>query len=169
MTESPKSRVRPKTIALAAGVAVVLVVGGVHAFDFLAPKDTTTVNEALDTSDPDLRQLTMGSFSGADRAHSVSGTATLYKDSDGLFIRFEDYQATSGPDVYFFVSSAGDGEYRDSQVTRLLVPGGAEDGQATLRGDFNVRLPAGLTASDVGSLIVWCDDFNVKFGHASLN
>ncbi len=154
---------------LLAIVAVVLLAGAAWlAWDTFGPKRTTPVNEDLDRLDPSLAQVATGAFRGADSVHKVSGTVTMYDSDDGPLLRFEDYDATSGPDVYFFLSTDAGGQYNAGQVLRVPVPGGAEDGQATLRGNFNVPLPEGAATGGWMSVIVWCDDFSVKFGHASL-
>ncbi len=155
-----------RRILIVAAVAAIAV-GGWFAWDFFGPKGTTRVNDDLDRSDPSLVVLASGAFTGADSVHRVSGQVTLYASSDGPFLRFEDYDATSGPDVYFYLSTDPAGDYDAGQVMRVPVDRGAEDGQATLRGTFNVRLPAGA-GTNWSSIIVWCDDFDVKFGHASI-
>jgi hypothetical protein len=48
------------------------------------------------------------------------------------------------------------------------VPGGAEDGEATLRGNFNVPLPAGFDPAAYQGLAAWCERFDVLFGSAAL-
>ncbi len=119
---------------------------------------------------PSATALKAGSFEGADRYHHVSGTVTLYRLEDGSpLLRFEDYDATAGPDVYVYLTP-GDPEGSDVEAEglRVLVPGGAEDGQATLRGNFNVPLPDHVDPDDWSGVAIWCEDFNVLFGGASL-
>ncbi len=155
-----------RSVLIVAAIAA-LAIGAWFAWDLFGPKGTTDVNEDLDRSDPTLTALATGAFRGADSLHKVSGTVTLYDAAEGPFLRFENYEATSGPDVYFYVSTDDGGDYNAGTVLRVPVPDGAEDGQATLRGTFNVPLPPGA-GTNWASVIVWCDDFSVKFGHASL-
>lgn len=147
-----------------------LLVAGIVVFAlFFAPKGTTTLSDDLESvSQGEAMQMGGGSWQGADSAHRASGTVQLLKDDGGHFLFFEDFDATSGPDVYLYAATNGAGDYRSGEVTRIPMAGGAEDGQATLRGDFRVDLPDGLDAATIGSLILWCDDFSVKFGHAVL-
>lgn len=152
---------------IAIPTATLFVVGGVVAHDLFAPKPTTTVHQQIDTGT--AQALSSGTFQGADRAHKASGTVTLYEDEEGTFLFFEDYQATSGPDVYFFLSTSSIGDYNGGEVVKVLVPGGAEGGQATLRGDFRVPVPDDVDATQYRSVIAWCEDFSVEFGHARLS
>lgn len=110
------------------------------------------------------KPVATGAFTGADRLHSVSGTVTLYHDAEGAFLRFEDYEATDGPDVYYYLARSG--EPIESGI-RVLVPGGNE-GRATLRGNFNVPLEGAMDWTTYDTIVVWCDRFDVTFGTAEM-
>jgi hypothetical protein len=72
--------------------------------------------------------------------------------------------------VYFYLSPVAQ-PARTQDVEsglRLVVPGGDEDGEATVRGNFNVPLPAGFDPAAYQSLAAWCDRFDVLFGYATL-
>ena len=155
---------RPTVIA---GAIALIVIGGVVAFLLFAPKATTTLSQSIDEAGPGLVALKSASFSGADSFHKVSGTVALYAGPDGHFLRFEGYEATSGPDVYFYLSATPDASYNGGERLKVRFPGGADDGQATLRGDFNVPLPEAFDPAAWSSAIVWCDRFSVRFGSAS--
>lgn len=149
-----------------------LVLGAlaVGAFAFIglkyfAPKGSTDVDHEAPADHAE--RLAGGQFSGADAAHHVEGTVTVVRDGDDALLRFEGYDATNGPDVYFYISPDREGEYNEA-ATKILVPGGAEDGQATLRGNFNVPLPADIDPETIGSVIVWCKRFSVTFGTAAV-
>jgi Electron transfer DM13 len=184
-----------RNLLIGLGVAgVVALVAGVAAYQtWFAPVASQTVDQEF----PDLgppgtsssittgpmgsaaggdeppAPLRSGSFTGADSFHHASGTVSLYQASDGTFVlRFEDYDARSGPDVYFYLTrNAGDSSTAavEEQGLRILVPGGAQGGQATLRGNFNVELPAGTNALAYRGITIWCDDFNEFFGSAPLS
>lgn len=150
------------------GALVALAIVGVIAYAFFLPENEQTVDQMLDAGST---AISSGAFSGADSVHHVSGTVALHRAADGShFLRFEDYEATAGPDVYFFLARADADGYGDLESTglRVRVPGGEEDGRATLRGNFNVPLPAGFSPAAWGEVAVWCDRFNVLFGSADL-
>lgn len=147
--------------------AAVAVVGIIMAAVLLAPKGTTQRSDDLQSvTHGEVRSLAAAEWVGDDSFHYAEGTVQLLEDDRGLFLFFEDFDARSGPDVYLYVSTATDGVWRSDEVTKVLVPEGAADGQATLRGDFRVDLPDGLTASSIGSALLWCDQFSEPFGHA---
>lgn len=155
---------------LVAGAAVGAVALAAVAYAFFLPEADTILDEAL-PADGDARALKTGTFAGADRAHRVEGTVTLYEGADGHFLRFEDYDATDGPDVYFYLVRDAGASSRDAvEGDGLLVrvPGGTE-GRATVRGTFNVPLPADFDPSLWNGVAVWCDRFDALFGDATLN
>lgn len=125
---------------------------------------------AGDRSSGQATALKTGTFQGADRYHHVSGTVTLYRLDDGShLLRFEDYEATDGPDVYVYLTPGGpEGSDVEGDGLKVLVPGGGEDGQATLRGNFSVPLPGDVDPDDWSGVAIWCEDFNVLFGGAEL-
>lgn len=49
-----------------------------------------------------------------------------------------------------------------------LRTGTLEDGEATLRGDLNVRLPEGADPDAYTGLAVWCRRYDVLFGWAAV-
>lgn len=150
-------------------VAVVLAGFAVFAFlQWFAPEASRTVAQDTAAATQDATPLASGTWSG-DAGHHVSGRLGLWSGSDGsAFLIFEDYDQTAGPDVYLYLSSDPDGDYRAGTVWKVLVPGGAGDGRSTLEGDFQVPVPADVSLDQVASAIVWCDDFAVPFGHAVL-
>lgn len=152
---------------LVLGAVAVLVVAGALAYPILAPKASTTLDQAAPAS---AMSLAVGTFMDGAPGHPAKGTVRLLQSSDGPVLRFEGYEATAGPDVYFFLTEKAQPRTTEDVESgfRVLVPGGAADGQATLRGNFNVPLPAGFDAARYQGLAAWCDDFNVLFGWATL-
>ena len=79
-------------------------------------------------------------------------------------LRFRNYEATPGPDVFFYLAQMGD--FDPDRALRLAVPGGAGEGQATLRGNFSVEVPS--ATPEFSRIVVWCKRFGVQFGAATL-
>lgn len=131
-----------------------------------APEPTTERDESIDLSG--LQEVSAGAWEDADSAHRASGTVTVYRGDDGALIHFEDFEATSGPDVYLYASPHDAAEDLDDAI-KVRVPGGEGDGRATVRGTFTVPLPDGLDPASIRSLVLWCDDFSVHFGTADLS
>lgn len=147
-------------------VAAIAVAGtGIILIEYFAPQPTLEVD---DTAGYELVKdapiLKAGLFSSADDAHEVSGEVALYQTAQGRVLRFSEYTATSGPDVFFYLSS--DAEFSAERATRLELPGGVGEGQATLRGNFSAPVPA--DAGAFSKVVVWCKRFGVKFGEATL-
>jgi Electron transfer DM13 len=146
-----------------------VVVGGPLVADVFLPEQSTTVSEASVSTDATV--IKTGTFSGADAAHDVSGTVTLYRDSDGHFLRFEAYQQTQGPDVFVYLTPAETPETKaDIEAgTKVRIDGGADGGESTKEGTFTQRLPPDFDPNAYNGVSIWCDDFSVPFGSATLS
>lgn len=161
MTWTPRRKV---SIALA--VAGALVVLGGLGWYFFAPKPT---QERADAA-PQGELLKMGQFENGETFHEASGTVSLLRVDGKLVLRFEDYAATSGPDVYVYLTP----EPRPTTTAHIEGDGvkvrtPTAMGQATWRGDFNLDVPEGVDAARYGGIAIWCDTYNVLFGFAELD
>lgn len=144
----------------------------VAAMIWFVPEGTDQVNEEFpQTPGGDgYSKLKSGTFQDGDSSHSVSGTVELWEDQNGFILRFENYEATSGPDVYFYLTEQANAR-STSDVEggmKLATPGGRDGGEATKRGNFNIPLPSDFDPSKWHGITVWCDDFNVVFGTAAI-
>ncbi len=164
MPENPWFK-RPLPIAL---VVIGLVAASWIGYTYFAPRGTTMLAEGIDESDPMLVALKSGEWRDADSFHYARGTISIYEDADGHFLRFEGFDGRSGPDVYLYLSQTDDGSWDPDRQIKVLMPGGADDGKATLRGDFNIRLPADFDPDAYRSAFLWCDAFSELFGTAAL-
>lgn len=178
-------------LLLGAGVAAAGLAAWAF-FAYFAPEPSTVANEPLPdlgngtgtglgagtgktsmaTSQAPPTSLRSGAFTGADGFHYARGSVALHQAANGTYLlRFEDYDAREGPDVYLYLTRrAGDSSRQsvEGEGIRLRVPGGAEDGRATVRGDFNLYLPEGTDPLAYGGVTIWCDAFDQFFGHAPL-
>lgn len=110
-----------------------------------------------------------GTWSGR-AGHSASGRVLLYRNESSAWLRFEDFEMTSGPAVFLYLSMASepDSQAEIESSWRLLIAGGADGGELTKRGDFHQVLPDGFDADRVRGLGAWCADFRVPFGVAPM-
>lgn len=108
-----------------------------------------------------------------DAEHGTSGTATIYRRSDGSrFLRITGLDTSNGPDLHVWITdqrSGGDcegcrdswGIYDDGDYVRL----GALKGN---QGNQNYDIPADADLGAMKSVVIWCDRFNVAFGTAAV-
>ena len=116
-------------------------------------------------------QLASGEF--IDAEHGTSGTATIFRRSDGSrFLRLEDLDTSNGPDLHVWVTdrqSGGDcegcfgswGIYDDGDYVRLGPLKGNKGSQA-------YEIPDDADLAGMRSVVIWCDKFNVAFGTAPI-
>ena len=111
------------------------------------------------------RVLGEGRF--VDGEHATSGTARVLELADGSrVVRLEGFSTSDGPDVVVWLTDqpAGDDDwhrYDDGQS----VPLGAL--KAT-DGNQNYAVPAGTDLTELTSVVIWCDRFDVAFGSAPI-
>ncbi len=151
-------------------VVVVLLVGLViiGPSDFFLPEVSTQVDETV--TDGKAEVLKRGSFIGT-AGHDVTGTVLLVQRDDGLYLRFENYSQTQGPDVFVYVtpSLTPDTKAEIADGTKIRIDGGADDGESTKEGTFIQRLPDNVSPADISGVGIWCERFATPFGYAELS
>ena len=122
------------------------------------PDDSTKMNASV-------VEVRSGSFRDADSFHKGSGTATIYRSSDGKSVlRLEDFRVTNGPDLRVLLVPNSDPQGRDDVQGYL--------GLGSLKGNMgnqNYFLPDGEDGSGYGSVVIYCMPFHVVFSVATLN
>jgi hypothetical protein len=109
-----------------------------------------------------LTSLSSGAFYNV--VHNASGTATLYRRTDGSrFMRLQNFSVDAGPDLFVYTSSL------PKPISRDL---GNEDAVLDL-GQLNAsqsdyEIPANAKLEDLRSVVIWCRAFSVNFASASL-
>jgi hypothetical protein len=144
----------------------------VAAMIWFVPEGTDSVQEPLPDGmeREDFGVVKSGEFQDGDGSHHASGSVKLLQEGAYYYLRFENYEATSGPDVYFYLTEQANARSTSDVESgmKLLTPGGRDGGEATKRGAFNIPLPADFDPSKWNGITLWCDDFNVVFGTAEL-
>ena len=177
---------RKKAIWLSvAGVLLVVVVVGLLLFqpwllfidDEVSEAISQTAFPTEETSDPgaadEPRRVELVSAEFIDAEHGTSGRAVIYLRDDGSrYLRLEGFETSNGPDVHVWITdqqSGGDcegcsdswGIYDDGDYVKL----GSLKGNI---GDQNYEIPADADLSNMKSVVIWCDRFNVAFGTAAI-
>ncbi len=117
------------------------------------------VNETLpvveNTEDTSVEVIKQGQFTGFDKIHTGSGTASVISIGDKNYIRFEeDFVVNNGPDLY--VGLGQNGSYiKGSELGVLKGNVGSQ----------NYELPKGVSPEEVW---IWCKAFSVPFAKAIL-
>lgn len=158
-----------RTRIIAVGIALlVILVGVVVAKGYFLPEKAQHVDEAMMESG-DTSVLASGTFTGR-TGHHVSGTVKLLRMGSDHFLRFENYDQTQGPDVFLYLtpSPTPDSGSEIGAGRKILVDGGADGGEITKEGNWNQKLPADLDLPSFQGVGMWCDNFRVPFGYATL-
>ena len=159
-----------KTRYVVVGVVALLVVvaGGVVAERYFLPERSTQVNAAGDLN-ASASILATGTFAGQ-TGHQVSGTVSVVEDGGTHYLRFENYEQTQGPDVFVYLTPSATPEASADVAAgeRVLIDGGADGGESTKEGTFVQALPEDVDPTQYRGVSIWCDDFGVPFGSATL-
>ena len=114
---------------------------------------------------PSVQEVKSGSFRDADSFHKGSGTATIYRSSDGKnLLRLEDFRVTNGPELHVLLVPNPNPQGR-GDVEGYLGLGKLKGNE----GNQNYFLPDGEDGSGYGSVVIYCRPFHVVFSVATLN
>jgi hypothetical protein len=101
-----------------------------------------------------------GTFTGY--AHSLSGKAILYKETDGdTILRFESFNMTPGPDVHVYLSKTA--SFSSGSTIEVAA---LSSGYTNSAVNFGVNIN-GYTA-DHKYVLVYCYQFSELFGNTTL-
>jgi hypothetical protein len=136
-----------------------------------SPEDPGTEETQETEDEPKRVELAAAEF--IDAEHGTSGRAVIYLRDDGSrYLRLEGFETSNGPDVHVWITdqdSGGDcegcsdswGIYDDGDYVKL----GELKGNI---GDQNYEIPTDADLTDMRSVVIWCDRFNVAFGTAAI-
>jgi len=125
-----------------------------------APTSTSTAAVAV-APQAGPKVIARGELQRVDDLHKGMGPVQLVDVDGKLFVRFDNVAIQNGPDLQVYLARGMGGQYDGSKDLYL----GAL--KAT-NGSFNYELPAGTTATDFKSVVVWCRAFAVLFTWADL-
>lgn len=111
-------------------------------------------DNATITSTP-TNSLYRGNFVSA--VHPTSGIATI--NTDKTMLTFTNFMSDNGPNLDIYLASDL------SNVNAVFINIGDIKG---LNGSYSYDLPANIDIAVYKHVVVWCSDFNVNFGYATL-
>jgi len=104
--------------------------------------------------------LKKGTFTGYD--HGLSGKSFIIKDGDKHILRLTEYNMTPAPDADVFLSKSA--SYSAGNVLKIADLDGGYTNSA-----INLDIPAGADWESYPYVIVWCTQYSVNFGVATLS
>lgn len=123
----------------------------------VAPTEAPTATPQAPAFEPHV--VRQGQWQSADDFHNTDGVALLIETAPGQYtLRVEEFSVSNGPDVFVLLSRSND--YDDGALNLGGLKG--------TDGAFNYEVPEGTDVSQYQSVIVWCRQFDVLFGHATL-
>lgn len=154
-------------IAVLGGGLVGGIIGfavGIFAYPYIFLADIVATEEVLDA---ETRQaVATGGFIHAnpsDPIHFGRGGVTVYED---LLHLESDFEVGPGPKFHvYLVESANVTPDSDVEATMYVDLGRLK----AFKGSQNYAVPAGVTLSDYGSVVIWCEKFGVLISPAKLD
>ena len=104
-----------------------------------------------------------GTFASLD--HPTAGEVNILTQGDREYLELsEDFQTDDGPELVVVL-------HRSGQIQNSALNEGDYFALAPLedtRGSQRYEIPEGIDLADYGSVAIWCREFNVTFGYATL-
>jgi hypothetical protein len=134
----------------------------------LNPVDLRAKGSENRVSEPppaNAERLAQGIFRDGDPVHRGSGQLLILKTSDGdMIARLENLEVVPGPDLFVYLVRDPDPLFPED-VSAGFVSLGPLKGRT---GDQNYAVARDIKISEWGSVVVWCDTFDVAFAVASI-
>jgi len=140
-------------VAIAVAVLVTIIVSYVASPLFF----DVTVNEEMPVAS---LVIPMGNFIGiGDGIHDAVGEVFVIEAEDSSkFLRFENFKASNGPDLYVYLATD---ETASDYISLGKLKGNI--------GNQNYLIPPGSDLSNQDTVLIWCKQFSVLFGSAKLS
>ncbi|MEK6899034.1 MAG: DM13 domain-containing protein [Nanoarchaeota archaeon] len=140
-------------------VAIILIVIGWYFLSPLFIDDKVNENLPIDSNSPEIfEEISSANFQDADSYHKTSGEVKIVQSENKKYLRFENFEATNGPDLKVYLS-------KDLQASEFISLG---DLKGNI-GNQNYELPADFNQDDYPYVLIWCEQFSVLFGSAQLS
>jgi len=157
---------RPSVLIPVAVIAVTALALGLYLFQPWRLITNVSVDEAL-PAPTESTVVAEGSF--ISHEHGTTGTAQVLELRDGSrVLRLTGLDTSNGPDLKVWLSDA---PVIDGPDGWFVFDDGAYIDLGSLKGNQgnqNYRLPPDVDLTELTSVSIWCDRFNVSFGAAEL-
>jgi hypothetical protein len=163
MFEPNRISMKKKILIILIIVAAIAIPVGIYTISPLFI--SSTVNEpppvtptTLPTTIPREKTLS-GVFTGVgDGFHNAQGNVSVVSLGDGSkILRLENFKSTNGPNVHVYLST-------DKRATDFVDLGNLKANN----GNQNYNIPVGTDITKHNIVLIWCKDFSVLFGSATL-
>ena len=154
-------------VSVLAGVVVGVAIGfaaGIFVYPYIFLADIVATEEVADAAS--RQAVATGTFIHADPAdpiHYGSGGLTLYAD---LLHLESDFEVGPGPKFHVYLVPGGEVTSAADVEGRMFVDLGR---LKAFKGSQNYPVPAGVNLSDYGSVVIWCEQFDVLISPAKLD
>jgi len=120
-------------------------------------KENNTPDRPVDDRIPDGMVVVMGNFSGSNN-YQVQGTAKIFDSSGVKELRFENFSSSNGPDLRVYLS-------KDLSASSFISLGKLK----STSGNQNYLIPGNPDFKEFRYVLIWCEQFTVRFGSAIVN
>lgn len=153
-----------KTVLI--GSVVLMILGSIGGYSYYQTFASIELNSEISEN---AVEIAFGVCQDGDPGHSCEGNVSIMLENGSYFLFFEDYDATDGPDVWFYMTkeaNEGDTTAVEEEGLKVLVTQTMEksDGKAEVEGTFSVPLPDDFNPVEWEGLSVWCDAYNILMG-----
>jgi len=124
----------------------------------IAPAQASTIAQATEV-------LLEGTFEGREGKRG-SGTARIVREDGRLFLEFEDFRTSRGPQLEVWITDRTVRSNEDVQSAGYIDLGDLESHR---RGSQRYALPADFDLSAAASVVIWCEPFAILFASADLS
>ncbi|WP_214823843.1 DM13 domain-containing protein [Exiguobacterium algae] len=99
-----------------------------------------------------------GVFKDGEKNYQTAGTIQSVESDGNVYLRFEDFETTNGPDLFVYLTKPG-------QETTEGVSLGALKGNI---GNQNYLVPEEVDLEEYSTVVIWCRAFSATFGTGEL-
>ena len=121
-------------------------------------KEKDSTPEASPPSTEETEAELSGQFMDGEKSYKTSGNIKTLTVDDTLYLRFEDFQTTNGPDLFVYLVEPGE---NTADGIRL----GALKGN---QGNQNYMIPKDVDLTKHSRVVIWCRAFDADFGTGDL-
>lgn len=149
-----------RNLVVSLGLMAAIAFGTVGETTLASPLRSRTLAQATPTQ-VETSVAKSGEWVGAD--HPTTGAASIITENGKSYLELDEaFTSDNGPDLFVLLHKQDvPSSYSDSDFVNL---GRLEKVSGTQR----YEIPAGTNLEELNSAVIWCRQFNVTFGYATL-